>query len=82
MNNHIKQTSFNEKKLNLSSKSNEVDIKEISTEHIDKVLKVNDEILSILANNKCTVNESYNILLAMAESIYTYSVLKDFGFTE
>lgn len=82
---HIQNTKLNEKKLNLYNKDileENINNKEISKEHMDKVLEINNEILEVFTKNKCTVRETVTILSAMLESIYAYSILKDFGYKE
>lgn len=78
MDNHIKKASLNEKPFFNNDK--ETLEEEISKEDISKAMKVQTEILKVLADNKCTTNETYTILAAMLESIYAFSIMKSLGY--
>ncbi len=70
---HIKEAKLNEKDFG---------IKEIEKDHIDKVVKIQDEITDVFVKNECNVNEAYIILAAMLETILEYTILKDLGYEE
>lgn len=77
---HIKNVKLTEKKM----PKNDINTqdKEISQDDINRAMKIEQEIIKILADNKCTVNESYVILATMLEAIYAHSILKELGYED
>lgn len=86
MSNHIPKNNLKEKKLNLTKKNaiiiDEIDMNEIakkSKAQTEEAINIYAEIMEVFKNHDTNLREAYLILASIMESIYTYSIMEDFG---
>lgn len=86
MSNHIPKNNLKEKKLNLTKKNaifiDEIDMNEISKKskvQTEEAINIYLEIMEVFKNHDTSLREAYLILASIMESIYTYSIMEEFG---
>lgn len=86
MSNHIPKNNLKEKKLNITKKNaifiDEIDMNEISKKskaQTEEAINIYSEIMKVFENHDTSLREAYLILASIMESIYTYSIMEDFG---